>query len=129
MELIGDFDNANRAFAGYVDDDLSVARFGLFTGISGAAVYARELNLTASPDDTSLRFFRDSIAAVVQDEFTAMRVLTVGPTGNSIFEKNYDSSLFGVSPGLFSFIQDETLTQLPDRTGYILSVTYERPGV
>jgi hypothetical protein len=122
VELIGDFDNTNRAFAGYVEESLDVARFGLFTGTNGAAVYARELTLTATPDQTSLRFFPNSIAAVVQESGTNMRVLTVGPTGSSLFEKDYGSAVFGVSPGLFSFVQDQTLTQLPDRTGYILSV-------
>lgn len=122
VELIGDFDNADRAFAGYVDDNLDIARFGLFTGASGAAVYARDVTLTATPDKTSLRFFPDSIAAVVQDAGATVRVLTVGPTGSVIFEKDFGSSVFGVPPGLFSFAQDETLTRLPDRTGYLLSV-------
>lgn len=122
VELIGDYDNTNRVYAGYVEESLDVARFGLFTGTNGAAVYAREVTLTATADQTSLRFFPDSIAAVVQDAGTTMRVLTVGPTGSSIFEKDYGSSWFGVSPGLFSFVQDQTLTQLPDRTGYLLSV-------
>jgi hypothetical protein len=118
-----DRDNFDRVFCYYLTSSNTI-RFGLFSGVSGEPIFAREMVLDPDYNEARGRFSLGSVSTVMQDLRTQIRILALDVAGNVIFDKEYNSPFFGRSPGRPDLDPDQNtgLDRLPDGSGFLLIV-------